>query len=119
MEFSSPPDHEPTSNEREVRDVPLSPEKDASVVDAPVAPAAPEFWTVFIAKRSRISALFDIGATLLRELHTPGSRNFDATFPRPFSLTDGGPAYFEVQAVWVWVKSRQAIAANDPAGKSR
>ena len=116
MEFFSPPDQEPTSNEREVPDVLLSLEKDTSVFDAPTAP---EFWNVFIAKRSRISALFDIGATLLRELHTPGSRNFDATFPRPFSLTDGGPAYFEVQAVWGWVKSRQAIAANNPAGKSR
>lgn len=82
---------------------------DALPLPAPKLPAPLE--RRLIARRSKIAELFHLGQTLLRELHTPGAKAFDPTFPLPFSLTDGGPAYFEVAAVWAWVRSRQAKAA--------
>lgn len=85
----------------------------------PTTPEPPVSSTPLIAKRARISQLFGIGPTLLRELHSSSSANFDDTFPKPFTLTEGGPGYFEVQAVWIWVKTRQAKCAMAAAGSMR
>lgn len=93
-----------------------SPSNDVPRVDLS---KAIEMHGTLIAKRAKISKIFGIGATLLRELHSPKSPNFDPTFPTPFSLTKKGPAYFDVHAVWVWIQARQAIAAKASAAKVR
>ena len=68
-----------------------------------------------IIKRARFSQEWGIGLTLLRELHTPGSANFDPDFPRAFTLTKNGPLYFSVDAIERWVALRQLACASAPS----
>lgn len=71
-----------------------------------------------LAKRSSLAQMLDIGATLLRELHTPGHANWDPLFPQPIRLTANGSAYYLLSEVYAWLAARARKRDVQPAGFS-
>lgn len=59
-----------------------------------------------VAKRASIQKRLGIGSTLFRELHTPGSPNYDPSFPKPFRYTKNGCHYFSIAEIDDWWRQR-------------
>lgn len=81
-----------------------------SLTACPVGPATTNSRWV---KRTFVTRFLGIGATLLRELHTPGSANYDSTFPLPIKWTARqGPDHFYLAEIEAWIEARKRVATE-------
>lgn len=60
-----------------------------------------------VAKRASVQKRLGLGATLLREFYTPGSANYDPSFPAPFRYTKNGCLYFSLTEIDEWLRLRR------------
>ena len=69
-------------------------------MEKPELPLEAQLW-----RESKMCQLLEISKNTLRSLSTPGSENFDHTFPAPRKISKGVNAY-NALAVTEWVKRK-------------